>query len=272
MHAQMTNNQTDLSGNVGISTAETVATEDEWTTVARGPRRKKQNQHSLSENKNRPRFQYKQNTPSASKKRHASSKPSWQFIRNKIVAAKTRLATSQWWLQTRVSLLHAVGTNTIQFVQCLGLGSFERSDSSRHQFACAMLIRELFDDVLCTISDPVLSLADRQIAESLGFDVVPSQPVDRTNIHSGCGVLFMPHCEEDLNNAMLARWIIHPNVSDIVLLGNTLSLYIRDDVSGSLIATLADSGRLVERLCPNPKLSTYESAFNNLCITTVFPE
>lgn len=266
------NNQTDLPGNVSFSTVEVDATEDEWTTVVRGPRRKKQDQHSLSENKNGPRFQYKENTSFALKKRHASLKPNWKCIRDKLVGAKTSLATSQWWLQTRAFLLHAAGKNKIQFVQCLGLGSFERSASSRHQLACAMLIRDLFDDVLCTISDPVLSSVDNQIAESLGFDIVPSQPVDRTHIHSGCGVLFMPHCEEDLNNAMLARWILHSDVTDLVLLGNTLSRYIRDDVSDSLIATLAKSGRLVERPCPNPKLSTYESAFNNLCITTVLPD
>lgn len=255
-----------------FSTTSSDVTSDEWTIVSRGPRRRKgDHRHSVG-NDDGIRFQYKQNASLALKKKHVTPKRRWQSVRDTVIIDKTHLSTSQWWLQTRASLLQAMGANTVQFVQCLGLGSFEASASSRHQLACAMLIRELFGTVLCTISDPILSAGDCQIAESLSFAILPSQPVDHVDIGCGCGILFMPHCEEDLNNAVLARWLLRNDVENLVMLGNTLSLYVRDDVSTSPIAILANNGRLVERICVDPKLSTLEAAFNNLSITTILPQ
>lgn len=254
------------------SASATRASDDGWTFVTRGPRRKKRDVECREHNENGPVFQYKEITSVALNMQRLPSPIDWQTIRDGIVVNKTRLSTSQWWSQLHPCFVQAFGKNKVEFMQCLGLGSIERSTSSRHQLACILLLKETLGNVPCSVSDPLLTQIDHRIINSFGLTVKPAQSIYDIDICTGCGVLFMPHCGEELNIAVLSRWINRGDVTNVVLLGNKLSQYIRGDADTSLIASLVTDGRLVEQVCPDPKLSTFEAAFNDLCITRILPK
>lgn len=252
-----------------MDTVGSMTPEDGWTTVTRGPRRRKLGTEQNDRKKTQGMSYIQRRIPCRGNV--SNEKDIQTSLCEQVIAAKSSLSNSHWWLQMVSSLNDAMGSAKVEFVQCLGLGSFQRSEASRHQLACAILLRERFGNVPCTVADPIMTAIDAQIIERLGLIVAPARELDHVEIQNGCGLLFMPHCEEVLNNHILSLWLSRPDIANLVLLGNTLSCYIREVQTSPLLSNLTESGRLVERNCLDPKTSTLEVAFNHLSVTNILP-
>lgn len=164
----------------------------------------------------------------------------------------------------------------VHALECLGIGSFVNCSNARHQLACAMLLKELLNNpAVCSLADPVMEDDDEQIAVQCGFQVVAAHHYELKAPPSRmCSVLFMPHCDFALNESTLIAAKTF-NFKAVIFLANEFSKYVTSVStvarrrSESLIGKLYAGGMLKEKPCPHPKLSTSETAFNDLAVTTV---
>lgn len=254
--------------------------EQEWTVVERGPRQRT----SAAVNIHGGAIRYETRDMSMTKKRGRFHETKKIVVKDDVDNIKAALHETAWWKGTRKNLLDALEGRTCKFVQCLGLGPISDFSAGFHQFACALLLQELFTDASCTVSDPSMTERDNEIASSCGVHVVKAVPIMRVQLEVGsCGIVFMPHCGRSLNNIIVEQMEERLETSHIVMLGNWLSGYFHDltsnsaklyrskqkkSVEGTLRAMIVD-GRFVERICPDPNTSTSFNAFNDLCVTTL---
>lgn len=196
---------------------------------------------------------------------------------NCIIKIKAQLQESLWWKQTERLLDNARGGLKVHSVHCLGIGSFFNSANATHQLACALLLKAfLAPDGTYSVTDPAMVDMDLQLAQYLGLQVVPFSELDMSEPPSGfCTILFMPHCGLCLNEQMFAKCYKF-KFSGIVFLANTFSIYVttteitrRPIPFAQLIQHLSASKALQEQKCPDASLSTRETAFNDLAVTTI---
>lgn len=195
-------------------------------------------------------------------------------ISQRVQQVVVALSHTQWWKHTSRLLREAVADSNLAFVQCLGLGSLENTPSTVHQLACALLVRDLFQVPTISCADPLTTCSDAEALTALGVRVAPAQPFERVQIEhcdqspgGGHGVLFMPHCGIELNDAIVEKWMGLPEGRNVVLLCNVLSRQA-SEAKAPRLAHLFREGRLEERECPDARVSTRELAFNDLCVTT----
>lgn len=259
---------------------------EEWTTIVRGPRQRKDANPDIHENEIIYEFRERVTT-----RRRIVAGPLPFNSRQEIENLKEKLLHTKWWAKTRELLLEAADGNTMSFVQCLGLGRICTPGYGCHQFACALLMRDLFDCARCTVCDPVMEDEDRKVASSFNVHVVEPVKFKNVAIQKGCGVLYMPHCDSEFYEAVLERWVERleeqPD-SHLVLLGNDLSGYVtattKFDSNCTAITAITswhatfktpvmvklfEEDRVIERICAAPKLATVENAFNNMKVTTI---
>lgn len=188
--------------------------------------------------------------------------------REALLALKTRLQRSAWWAQTRAQLSAAVSEigQRVQLVHCLGLGSFESSHNARHQLACALAMQELFEvaDERCVLGEPRLTACDQLVLRRMRWtrcEWLSHQRVwQRCVRHDGCVLMFLPHCPYHLND-MVLRWICANGFAHrTVLLANQMCAHKPVGIAYA---------RLHEQKCAHAKLSSSETAFNDLCVSVV---
>lgn len=204
------------------------------------------------------------------------------LMNNRLCSLQDELKSSEWWSGTKSLILDAMGGQVPSKVilQCLGIGSFQHSEWSLHQLACALLIQDLTNAQSCSVSDPVMTEADIKLIEQIGWDVAQALPVNEVTIQGDDStdswvVLFMPHCERELNFAVLNRWLDRKQMDRIVYVGNSLCKYMtqikkklypvgQEDFERARGAI--DSQFFKQSLCPDCKLAPVEFAFNDLAV------
>ncbi|PXF41481.1 hypothetical protein BWQ96_08788 [Gracilariopsis chorda] len=196
---------------------------------------------------------------------------------------KANFQSTVWWNQTRALLSQAVSEigHPVQMVYCLGLGSFESSHNARHQLACALSIQEVFNvtNEGCFIGEPCLTPSDELVLHDIGWSrkewLMHEATWEAKMKNDGCVVMFLPHCPYDLNELVM-KWICKNGFAErTVLLANDLSKYCyvvltrKQHEIKNKINKLHAYGKLHERKCAQAKLSSSETAFNDLCVTVV---
>ncbi|GAB4817766.1 hypothetical protein N2152v2_004812 [Parachlorella kessleri] len=111
-----------------------------------------------------------------------------------------------------------------------GLGSLNSSlVHIRYQLGLALLLRDLLKAGLPATGgleayDPVFSALDMAVLGECGFQVTPANPC---GCHvAACPTLFyLPHCELELTERLLAANVTAGTLGNVVILGNSFSLY-----------------------------------------------
>lgn len=252
-----------MNSNVGQGNSSVQKSDNEWSTVRKGVRRRcKQGDESKLGVMRYQTF----NCTSERRRKHRST-ASLVVDVQRLLQLQIELEQTRWWSDTRQILLTALRGQTVSFVQCLGIGSFEKSHSAVHQLACAISLRDLVKASSCSVSDPAMTQADIKLVIDLGLTFSPPVAVDTVKIKEGCGVLFMPHCGKKLNLNIVQRWTERMQLGNLVYIGNILSSYLLDDdLNSEALAQLITQKLLVEKRCPDAKLSTLEVAFNDLAV------
>eukprot|EP00438_Fugacium_kawagutii_P027470 Skav205579 [mRNA] locus=scaffold460:44815:45417:+ [translate_table: standard] len=162
---------------------------------------------------------------------------------------------------------------------CLGIGSAESSPSSAFQLALAWLLAEELAIPERSWADPQMRAADVAAGEELGFELQENGQL------AGRVLLFMPHCDRPLYEAVLSS-IAGTEVKDmsqlasVVLLGNSFQVYRERDemhvVTTGPGAARADGilqhlySLVVEQ--PLPAFPPLPEAFNDLSLMTFPPQ
>lgn len=186
---------------------------------------------------------------------------------------KQRLGASAWWADLRDKL--PPHEPRLDFIQCLGLGSFEASANARHQLALLLLMSELLAAARVSVCDPAMTAADTELVQHLGFSAASPRQL---HIMSGNGVLYMPHCGADLNLDMLRKWAARDDEREgsLVYVGNSLRGYVDTNFSihADLVHTvehLIATRALNEVKCLDASKSTLATAFNSLAVVHLGP-
>jgi len=113
---------------------------------------------------------------------------------------------------------------------CFGVGCVGNSHVAQHQAGLFLLIREWlqaegFKIEQMQIYDPILCRQEKEALESLGCQILETNhdgafPLDPSLFN----LLYMPHCEAELyNNILAANWSTH--LGNLCILGNSLRSY-----------------------------------------------
>mmetsp|Transcript_412 Transcript_412/g.913 ORF Transcript_412/g.913 Transcript_412/m.913 type:complete len:230 (-) Transcript_412:42-731(-) len=136
---------------------------------------------------------------------------------------------------------------------CYGIGNFSVSASSLLQISLALLLKDFLHPPSSSLFDPVMTGAERQAAESLGFTIPQEDEVGLCTTDSD-SLFFMPHCGRRLySNVLRANW--GPgNLSRLVVIGNSFGAYrmrnLSTDVRTSCCVEKLGEEMVVETLLP----------------------
>lgn len=242
--------------------ASTPQREQEWTTITRGAPRRTQRNREPKGNV----IQYHERKSKRRQRQHTTI----PAVSDQVISLRNTLVESPWWIKTSQLITESLGGEQPKFIQCLGLGSFENSQNSIHQLAFVLLLKQLLNVTVCSISDPNMTSNDKQLVCDIGLHVSDSRHIDDIVIEGSddteCGVLFMPHCGKHLNMAILECWAQRTRSDNIVYIGNVLSGYDVSENQSQLLSCLFEREFIKEVRCPDSKSSTSEFAFNDLAV------
>ncbi|KAJ6547395.1 SRR1-domain-containing protein, partial [Mycena capillaripes] len=163
-------------------------------------------------------------------------------------------------------------------ILCLGLGSPASSPNSRAQLAFLLEICKSIgiEHVNVSIYDPVFSEEDDALFEKLGFRVLSA------NTASGFGssfqegkhpldtptLLWMPHCDLDLYESVLAANWSREQLEYVILISNRLGDYVDSNPRHKLETRAPCLLRLenIIQCYPLPVSSPFPTAFNTIAI------
>lgn len=248
--------------------------DDEWSVVRRGERQRKKAEGPRVRDGAMSHHDHMGSSEKRPKKQTAES--ALQSIQRKVSSIKDALRKTVWWEEVAELIRRGQNGRQAHALMCLGIGSFMNTSNARHQLACALLLKDLLNNpAICSVTDPVMDEDDVQLAVCLGFQVIAAEEYElKATPNRLCTVLFMPHCDFELNEDMLtAAQKFH--FEGIIFLANAFSRYVTGPCATtrrrneSLIGHLHLSRTLLEESCPSPKSSTSETAFNDLAVTTL---
>jgi len=158
-------------------------------------------------------------------------------------------------------------------VICLGLGSLSELQNARIQLVFLQLVLQhalevTGDDV--TIFDPVFTSGDGSYLKDHAGYVVPSTEPESYATSSDT-VAYMPHCDLPLFEKFLRDNWIPERISNIILVGNTLSDYADNIPSRRLSTVYPCVAKLVPYLegHPIPRSDILYSAFSSISVQKV---
>ncbi|MED6186000.1 sensitivity to red-light reduced protein [Stylosanthes scabra] len=122
-------------------------------------------------------------------------------------------------------LQRVLGSETKMEMVIYGIGSIESYEPPRLQLSLAILMRRDFSWIgNIEVYDPVLSLSESRVIESLGCSVMSVNEHGRREARLPT-LFFMPHCEKWLyNNLLQANWKLNL-LRNMVLFGNSFETY-----------------------------------------------
>lgn len=117
--------------------------------------------------------------------------------------------------------------STMQMV-IYGIGSIESFEPPRWQLSLAILMKRKFDWISkIEVFDPIISLTESRVMESLGCSVLSVNEHGKRKALSPT-LFFMPHCEAELyENLLQANWR-RDMLNQIVLFGNSFETYAQE--------------------------------------------
>jgi len=184
------------------------------------------------------------------------------------------LAKDDWNARCQEILLDHLEARTFcpSQILCLGLGSPSSSPNSRAQLAFLLEICKSTaikpDNVF--IYDPVFSEEDDALFEQLGFRVL-SENKDGRHTLDAPTILWMPHCDLDLYESVLAANWSREQLGRMVLVSNRLGDYVDSNPRRKLEIRAPCLLRLENDMqyFLLPVSSTFPTAFNTIAIQSV---
>ncbi|KAF7367232.1 Translation machinery-associated protein 20 [Mycena sanguinolenta] len=218
-------------------------------------------------------FQYSEFKPVASRKKRKTNKARPSLL-TLVQRASEELAQNDWITRCQQLLQDHLTPYTMVFEQllCLGLGSPSSSPNSRAQLA---FLLEMCKSVPIkhenvSIYDPVFSEEDNALFEQLGFRVLSENKEGKHTLDAPT-ILWMPHCDLDLHESVLAANWSHEQLGRIVLISNRLGDYVDGNPRKKLEVRAPCLLRLepVVQCCLLPVSSAFPTAFNSTAIQSV---
>ncbi|KAJ7867953.1 SRR1-domain-containing protein [Mycena leptocephala] len=236
-------------------------------------------------------FQYSDFKPVVPRKKRKnkvqSERPSLLTL---VQRASEELAKDDWNAQCQQILQDHLTAHSLSPSQilCLGLGSPSASPNSRAQLGFLLEICKStrIEHANVSIYDPVFSEEDDALFEQLGFYVLPEskasalgsgETLPLTTFQDGkhplnaTTILWMPHCDLDLyENVLAANWS-RDQLSYVILVSNRLGDYVDNNPRGKLEARAPCVLRLesVMQCCLLPVSTACTTAFNTIAIQSV---
>ncbi|KAJ7899968.1 SRR1-domain-containing protein [Mycena olivaceomarginata] len=175
-------------------------------------------------------FQYSDFKPVVSRKKRKhkvqSERPP---LLTTVERAREELAKDDWNAQCQRILQDHLTAHALCPSQllCLGLGSPSSSPNSRAQLAFLLEICKsiAIENGNVSIYDPVFSEEDNALFQELGFRVL-SENKDGKHPLDAPTVLWMPHCDLDLYESILATNWSREQLGYMVLISNRLGDYV----------------------------------------------
>ena len=123
------------------------------------------------------------------------------------------------------NFLKILGTESSMQMVIYGIGSIESYEPPRLQLSLAILMKRKFSWIgTIEVFDPIISLAESRVLETLGCSVLSVNEFGRRQALRPT-LFFMPHCEAELyDNLLQANWRVDM-LNRMVLFGNSFSLY-----------------------------------------------
>ncbi|CAH9122991.1 unnamed protein product [Cuscuta epithymum] len=205
------------------------STTEDWTVVLRRrPRPKK-----ISCKTSDPSEEQKQEQPWAPQDYETDPETELKLMQ-KMQTCIQKLETSHFWLnfldqlqtgETSDQIGRVLGPETKVCMVIYGIGSIESFEPPRLQLSLAILMkRELSWIGEIEIFDPIISLTESRVLESLGCSVLSMNENGRREAIKPT-LFFMPHCEAELyENLLQANWTVDL-LNHIILFGNSFEEY-----------------------------------------------
>ncbi|KAJ7275411.1 SRR1-domain-containing protein [Mycena haematopus] len=218
-------------------------------------------------------FQYSDFTPVVSRKKRKQTKERPSLL-TLVQRAGEELAKDDWNARCQQLLRDHLTACPLVFSQvlCLGLGSPSSSPNSRAQLAFLLEICKSVpikhDNV--SIYDPVFSAEDGALFEKLGFRMLSGNKDGKHTLDAPT-ILWMPHCDMDLHESLLAANWSREQLERMVLISNRLTDY----VDGNPVRKLEIQAPCLLRLesvlqcCLLPVSPAFPTAFNSTAIQSV---
>ncbi|KAF9172615.1 sensitivity to red-light reduced protein [Mortierella sp. AD011] len=152
-----------------------------------------------------------------------------------------------------------------------GIGSIETSRNSQFQLALGLCLKEIIQVTgTISISDPIMTEFDRQLAEKLGLSVVEADGKTKHQIKAST-LLYMPHCPKGLYSHVLeANWS-REKLNQLVILGNRFTMYDERQVAKQ--APFILPALSIADVSPLPQIKFEDNTvFNDLAIHSFPPE
>ncbi|KAJ7685026.1 SRR1-domain-containing protein [Mycena polygramma] len=186
----------------------------------------------------------------------------------RVERAREELAKDDWNAQCQQLLQKHLTTcaSSPVAILCLGLGSPSSSPNSRAQLGFLLEICKStgLEHANVSIYDPVFSEEDNTLFEQLGLRD-GKHPLDAPTL------LWMPHCDLDLyENVLAANWS-REQLAYVILIANRLGDYVEGNPRHKLETRAPCLLRLenVMQSCPLPASSAWTAAFNTIAIQSI---
>lgn len=160
-----------------------------------------------------------------------------------------------------------------------GLGSLDQLGGVhiRYQLALACQLSTLLSNLISRPEafDPVFSLHDHLILPFFGIDIIKENE-DGKRIAQQPTLFFMPHCEADLTDNLLAANIASETLRNVVIIGNSFAKYHerwsmlsksqqKEKKRPETLLRLAENGKVVEISLPENGFRV-TAAFNDMSL------
>ncbi|XP_073157282.1 protein SENSITIVITY TO RED LIGHT REDUCED 1-like [Henckelia pumila] len=121
--------------------------------------------------------------------------------------------------------LNVLGSEEKMLMVIYGIGSIESFEPPRFQLSFALLMKRKFDWIgEIEVFDPIISLTESKVLNSLGCSVLSVNEQGSRQVLKPT-LFFMPHCEADLYENLLAvNWVVDRLIR-LVLFGNSFGSY-----------------------------------------------
>lgn len=182
---------------------------------------------------------------------------------------------NDWYKDAEEKVRNALNGRNVDAFVCLGIGSpFGRIEST-YQMACAMALAKglQIEDTRVMVYDPMMIEEDQKLVRKTGWRLGRSEDSFSLN-GEGALLLYMPHCNIGFYEHVLRRIKGGNALHRVVLFGNELERAITKTSSKLqpwFINAVGKSSTKI-RHCVSARISPWETAFNDLAITTFAKE
>ncbi|KAJ6519456.1 hypothetical protein C8R45DRAFT_1066151 [Mycena sanguinolenta] len=215
---------------------------------------------------------YSEFKPVASRKKRKTNKARPSLL-TLVQRASEELAQNDWIARCQQLLQDHLTAYTFVFEQllCLGLGSPSSSPNSRAQLAFLLEICKTVPIV--GVSAPSMFSPKKTVlySSNLDFACLPKTKQDGKHALDAPTILWMPHCDLDLHESVLAANWSHEQLERMVLISNRLGDYVDGNPRKKLEIRAPCLLRLenVVQCCLLPVSSAFPTAFNSTAIQSV---